>query len=199
QRSERHATLGQGTFAVVCIAALLGAVATEAIGIHALFGAFLVGVVIPHDSRLAEQVRDRLGHVVIVVLLPAFFAFTGTRTQIALLEGWLGWGMCALVIAVAVTGKLGGSTLAARLTGMGWRESFALGVLMNTRGLMELIVLNVGLDLGVISPALFAAFVIMALVTTIATTPILQRLYPVPERRGVDLVPARSSGAVSAN
>ncbi len=189
RRAERQVALDPGLFALVCVAALLGAVATEAIGIHALFGAFLVGVVIPHDSRLAEQLRVRLGHVVIVILLPAFFAFTGTRTQIALLDGWLGWGMCALVIAVAVTGKLGGSTLAARLTGLGWRESFALGVLMNTRGLMELIVLNVGLDLGVISPALFAAFVIMALVTTIATTPLLLRLYP-----GSAAGPTRSSG-----
>jgi Kef-type K+ transport system membrane component KefB len=187
RRAERSESLDQETFAVVCIVALLGAVSTELIGIHALFGAFLVGTVIPHDSRLAEQIRVRLGYAVVVLLLPAFFAFTGMRTQIALLEGWHAWLTCGAVIAVAVIGKLGGSTLAARVTGLGWRHSFALGVLLNTRGLMELIVLNVGLDLGVLSPALFAIFVIMALVTTIIATPVLDRLN---RARGLDLLDA---------
>jgi len=108
-----------------------------------------------------------------VLYLPAFFAFTGMRTQIHLVEGVSDWLICGLIILVATAGKFGGSFAAARLAGLGWRESAALGVLMNTRGLMELIVLNVGLDMGVLSPTLFAMLVIMALVTTFATTPVL--------------------------
>ena len=108
-----------------------------------------------------------------MLLLPAFFAFTGMRTQIGLVSGAEQWLLCGLIILVACVGKFGGSYVAARLTGLAWRDSAALGILMNTRGLMELIVLNIGLDLGVISPTLFAMLVIMALVTTFATTPIL--------------------------
>jgi Kef-type K+ transport system membrane component KefB len=109
------------------------------------------------------------------MLLPAFFAFTGLRTQINLIDGSL-WLVCGLIIVVACAGKFGGSTIAARLTGMSWRDSASLGILMNTRGLMELIVLNIGLDLKVISPTLFAMLVIMAVVTTFATTPILDAI-----------------------
>jgi Kef-type K+ transport system membrane component KefB len=119
-------------------------------------------------------VEERLTDVVVVLLLPAFFAFTGMRTQIGLLEGAGHWLLCGLIILVATAGKFGGSFAAARLTGLGTREAAALGALMNTRGLMELIVLNVGLDLRVISPTLFAMLVIMAVVTTFATTPMLQ-------------------------
>jgi Kef-type K+ transport system membrane component KefB len=110
---------------------------------------------------------------VIVLFLPAFFAFTGMRTQIGLLDTTADWLVCAAIIVVATLGKFGGSAVAARWTGMSWRDAGALGILMNTRGLMELIVLNIGLDLGVISPTLFAMLVIMALVTTFATTPLL--------------------------
>ena len=112
----------------------------------------------------------------VVLLLPAFFAFTGMRTQIALVSGAAQWLICATIIAVACVGKFGGSALAARLTGLTWRDAASLGVLMNTRGLMELVVLNIGLDLQVISPALFAMMVLMALVTTLATTPALHLL-----------------------
>jgi Kef-type K+ transport system membrane component KefB len=152
---------------------LLSATVTEAIGIHALFGAFLFGVMIPHDGRLTEQLRERLEDVVVVLLLPTFFAFTGLRTQIGLVSTAADWGFTALIVLVATLGKFGGSAVAARLAGISWRDSTALGILMNTRGLMELIVLNVGLDMGVLSPTLFAMLVIMALVTTFATTPIL--------------------------
>ena len=153
---------------------LLGsALATEWIGIHALFGAFLLGMVIPHDSRIAQDLTGRLEDLVVVLLLPVFFAFSGLRTQIQLLDGMGHWLMCALIILVACLGKFGGSTIAARITGLPWRDASALGILMNTRGLVELIVLNVGLDFGVISPTLFAMLVIMALVTTFATSPIL--------------------------
>lgn len=164
----------QSTFVIVCAALLLAALATERIGIHALFGAFLIGVVVPHDSALAQDVRRKLEDAVVVLLLPVFFVFTGLRTQIGLVHGLRNWLICALIIAVASLGKFGGSYVAARLTGLSWREAASVGILMNTRGLMELIVLNVGLDLGVLSPVLFAMFVLMALVTTFATTPILQ-------------------------
>jgi Kef-type K+ transport system membrane component KefB len=152
---------------------LLSAVVTERIGIHALFGAFLFGAFIPHDSRLARQIRARVEDIVVVLLLPIFFAFTGMRTQIGLLASWTDWLFCALIVLVATAGKFGGSFAAARLSGLGWRESSAIGVLMNTRGLMELIVLNVGLDMGVLSPTLFAMLVIMALATTFSTAPAL--------------------------
>jgi len=146
---------------------------TEMIGIHALFGAFLAGVCMPADSRLRQFLRDRLETFSSVLLLPLFFAFTGLRTQIGLLADWQGWLMCAGIIAVAIAGKLGGSMTAARFTGMGWSDSFALGALMNTRGLVELIALNLGYDLGVLSPRIFAMLVIMALVTTLMTGPLL--------------------------
>jgi Kef-type K+ transport system membrane component KefB len=152
---------------------LVSALATEWIGIHALFGAFLFGVVIPHDSALAKKLAGGMEEVVTVLLLPAFFAYTGMRTQIGLISGWENWLICGAIIVVASLGKFGGTLAAARFAGLDWRTSSALGVLMNTRGLMELIVLNIGLDLGIISPALFAMMVMMALVTTMATGPLL--------------------------
>jgi len=162
--------------AAVLVVVLFAAFTTEWIGIHALFGAFLVGAVIPHDSTLARALVGRLHDVVVVLLLPAFFAFTGMRTQIGLVQGLGQWLICGLIVLVASVGKFGGSFIAARLSGFGSREAAGLGVLMNTRGLMELIVLNIGLDLGVISPTLFAMLVLMALVTTMATTPVFDRL-----------------------
>jgi Kef-type K+ transport system membrane component KefB len=173
---ERHGTMTKGVMAAVFVALLVSALATEYIGIHAVFGAFLLGAVIPHDARIARELAQKLEDVVVVLLLPAFFAFTGMRTQIALVSGAGQWLLCLLIIATASAGKFGGSCLAARLTGLTWRESAALGILMNTRGLMELIVLNIGLDLRVISPILFAMLVLMALVTTMATTPVLTAL-----------------------
>jgi len=173
---EASPNLTQGVLAVVCVALLVSSLATETIGIHALFGAFLLGAIVPHDSALARDLREKLGDLVVVLLLPAFFAFTGMRTQIGLVHGAEEWAICGVIILVASLGKFGGSAIAARLTGLGWRQSAALGILMNTRGLMELIVLNIGLDLGVLSPKLFAMLVLMALVTTFATTPILHAL-----------------------
>jgi Kef-type K+ transport system membrane component KefB len=164
--------------AAALVAMLASALITEAIGIHAIFGAFLLGAIIPHESRLARSLTRRLEDLVTILLLPAFFAFTGMRTEIALVSNAYEWLVCGLIIAVATAGKFGGTLVAARLTGVGWRHASALGVLMNTRGLMELIVLNVGLDLGVLSQKLFTMMVLMALVTTIATTPILRRLIP---------------------
>jgi Kef-type K+ transport system membrane component KefB len=160
----------------VLVALLFSALTAEWIGIHAIFGAFLLGAIIPHDSDVAQDFTHKLEDIVKILLLPAFFAYTGMRTQIGLVSGWEAWMFCAVIILVATLGKFGGTLAAARFTGLGWRTSAALGILMNTRGLMELIVLNIGLELGVISPKLFAMMVIMALVTTIATTPILQAL-----------------------
>jgi Kef-type K+ transport system membrane component KefB len=173
-------------FTLACL--LLSALVTERIGVHAIFGAFLFGAMVPHDSGLARALVQKLQDVVTILLLPAFFAFTGMRTEIGLVSGLSQWLLCGLIILVATAGKFGGTLVAARLTGMEWRQAASLGILMNTRGLMELIVLNIGLDLGVISPALFTMMVLMALATTIATTPVLElvrynrpawsRLYP---------------------
>lgn len=159
--------------ALIFVALLLCALATEAIGIHAIFGAFLLGAVTPHNSRVAEELTHRLEDLVRIMFLPAFFAFTGMRTQIGLIESANDWLLCGIIIAVATLGKFGGTLVAAKSTGLSWRDSAAMGILMNTRGLVELIVLNVGLDIGVISPRLFAMLVIMALTTTFITTPIL--------------------------
>ncbi len=171
ERMPSSAVLG-----LVFAGLLVSALATESIGIHALFGAFLFGVIIPHDSALAKKLGGGMQELVTMLLLPAFFAYTGMRTQIGLISGWENWLICGLIVVVASLGKFGGTLAAARYAGLDWRTSSALGVLMNTRGLMELIVLNIGLDLGVISPTLFAMMVIMALVTTMATTPILALL-----------------------
>ena len=162
--------------AIVLVGLLLSALATEAIGVHALFGAFLFGAVIPHDSHLARAAAARLHDIVVVLFLPMFFAFTGLRTELGLVQGFTNWMLCLLVIVVATVGKFGGSYLAARLTGLTNREATAIGALMNTRGLMELVVLNVGLDLRIISPVLFTMMVTMALVTTFTTTPVLHLL-----------------------
>jgi Kef-type K+ transport system membrane component KefB len=121
-----------------------------------------------------------------VMFLPAFFALTGLRTEIGLIESASDWAICGVIIAAATAGKFGGTTLAARLAGSDWRNSAALGILMNTRGLVELIVLNIGLDLGVITPRLFTMLVIMALVTTMMTAPILMRLLRRPEQSFVE-------------
>ena len=166
--------LSAGVVGLVFGGLLLSALATEAIGIHALFGAFLFGAVIPRESTIAREFPRRMGDLVTVLLLPAFFALTGMRTFIDFgLDSWL---LCGLLILTATAGKFGGTFGAARLTGLGWRTSASLGVLMNTRGLMELIVLHVGLNLKVISPGLFAMMVVMALATTVATAPLVQRL-----------------------
>lgn len=159
--------LSRGGLTAVFLALLLSAYATELIGIHAIFGALLLGALIPHDSRVAQQIREKLEDVVVVLLLPAFFAFTGMRTRLGLLDSAEAWLTCAAVIAVASVGKFGGACFAARWTGL---------PRMNTRGLMELIVLNVGLDLKVLTPELFAMLVVMALATTLATGPLLRAI-----------------------
>ncbi|WP_257458222.1 cation:proton antiporter domain-containing protein [Archangium lipolyticum] len=179
--------LNQNGVALTLMMLLASAWATELIGIHALFGAFMMGSVIPKEGGLAQALAEKLEDVAVVLLLPLFFAFSGLRTEIGLLSTGDHWVMCGVIILLACLGKFGGSAVAARLTGMRWREAGALGILMNTRGLMELIVLNIGLDLGVISPTLFTMMVVMALVTTFMTTPLLRWIYP-PEEMARDQV-----------
>jgi len=161
---------------VMFLALLVSAMATEAIGIHAIFGAFLLGTVIPHDSVAARSIRGQAEGVVSILLLPAFFALTGMRTRIDLLSEPSQWVMCGLIILVATAGKFGGTLIAGRITGLRWRSATILGALMNSRGLMELVVLNVGLDFGIISPTVFTMMVLMALVTTALTCPVLRLL-----------------------
>lgn len=167
-------TEGMVAFVYVCL--LLSALTTERIGIHALFGAFLMGAVIPHNSRVAREFIQKLEDIVAVLLLPAFFALTGMRTEIGLVSGWENIAWCLVIIATATIGKFAGTAIAGRLSGLAWGDAVTIGTLMNTRGLMELIVLSVGLDLGVISPTLYAMLVLMALATTMTTAPLLRML-----------------------
>ena len=173
--------LSSGLLAFAFIALLASAWITEIIGIHALFGAFLMGAVMPEHNGFRKKLAERIHDVTIVILLPLFFAFTGLRTQIGLLDDARSWLVCALVLLIAILGKFGGTALAARFTGHGWRTSFLLGALMNTRGLMELIVLNLGYDLGILGPKIFTMLVIMAVVTTMMAGPILRLLKPQAE------------------
>ncbi|CAM4456501.1 cation:proton antiporter domain-containing protein [Corallococcus exiguus] len=177
--------LTQNVVAITLVLLLGSAWTTEYIGIHSLFGAFMFGAVIPKEGGLAVALAEKLEDVAVVLLLPVFFAFSGLRTQLGLLDTPEAWLTCGVIIVLACLGKFGGSAVAARLTGLRWREAGAIGILMNTRGLMELIVLNLGLDLGVISPTLFTMMVIMALVTTFMTTPFLRLLYS-PEEQARD-------------
>jgi Kef-type K+ transport system membrane component KefB len=152
---------------------LMSAYIAELIGIHALFGAFIAGVIMPQNLNFKNMLAGKVEDVSVLLLLPIFFAFTGLRTHVELLNQGHLWGTCMLVILVAVAGKFGGSALSAKLVGQSWKDSLSIGALMNTRGLMELIVLNIGLDLKILSPEIFAIMVLMALATTFMTGPSL--------------------------
>lgn len=175
---DRQGKLSSGAMALVLALVLLSAFTTEKIGIHALFGAFMVGAMMPKGTRFVQTVTEKLEDVIVILLLPIFFAYTGLKTQIGLISSVELWGYTALIIAVACLGKFGGSAVAGRLCGFSWREAGAVGILMNTRGLMELVILNIGRELGVITPAVFAMMVLMALATTAMTSPILNWIYP---------------------
>ncbi|MGC3956401.1 MAG: cation:proton antiporter [Verrucomicrobiota bacterium] len=172
ERMKNH-TPSRGVLAAVLILLLTSALATELIGIHALFGAFLAGVVMPEKKEFRDYLIVRLENFSSLFLLPLFFAFSGLRTQVGLLNDTTSWLVCLAVIGVATLGKLGGTMFTARWTGMNWNDSFALGALMNTRGLVELVALNIGYDLGILPPRIFAMMVLMALVTTFMTGPLL--------------------------
>lgn len=164
---------------------LISAWLAEVIGIHALFGAFLAGVIMPVDTNIKQVLTDKLEDVSVILLLPIFFVFTGLRTHIGLLNQGDLWVVCAMIMLVAVSGKFGGSTVTARLMGQSWRQSVAIGALMNTRGLMELVVLNIGFDLGILSPEIFAMMVLMALATTFMTGPLLDLVALSDKRKGL--------------
>ena len=168
----KRGTITRGTVAAVLLLMTASALATEALGIHALFGAFLAGTIMPRQGVVRDFLVGRTEKF-IGLLLPLFFAFSGLRTHIGLLGNPSRWLLCLVIVVIATVGKLGGTMLGARLNGMGWRDAFAFGSLMNTRGLMELIALNIGYDLGVLSPSIFAMLVLMALVTTFLTGPLL--------------------------
>jgi Kef-type K+ transport system membrane component KefB len=179
---HKHGKISQGVLSIVFLIMMLSASITEQLGVHALFGAFLAGIVMPKTDDFAHALTAKFKDLTVVLLLPLFFAFSGLRTSVGLLRGremWLYW---ALICAAAIAGKFGGATLAARATGIPWREAAAIGVLMNTRGLIELVALNIGLDIGVLSPALFTVMVLMALITTFMTTPILHWLWRPQDR-----------------
>lgn len=177
-RITTRENLTQNVVALTFVLLLASALTSELLGIHALFGAFLFGTIMPRRGDYAHALAERLEDFVVVALLPLFFAYSGLRTELGLVTGLHDWLLCLTLIAVACLGKFGGSFCVARFTGMNRRDAAALGILMNTRGLMELIVLNVGLDLGVISPKIFTMMVIMALVTTVMTTPLLGLVSP---------------------
>jgi Kef-type K+ transport system membrane component KefB/nucleotide-binding universal stress UspA family protein len=175
---HRAGRLSQLVLAIIYMGVVASALITEFIGIHLIFGAFLLGAVMPKDEELVRELAIKTEDFVLIFLLPIFFAYSGLKTQIGLLNSPNLWLLSALILLVAIGGKYIGAYVAARLSGIDKREASALGWLMNTRGLTELIVLNIGLELGVITPLLFTMLVIMALVTTFMTSPLLEWTYP---------------------
>jgi Kef-type K+ transport system membrane component KefB len=165
--------LSKPVVAIFFLTLIISSWATEVIGIHALFGAFMAGAIMPENMKFRNLFIEKVEDVALVLLLPLFFVFTGLRTEIGLLNDPYLWKVCGLIILVAVTGKFVGGALAAKFVGQNWKDSLSIGALMNTRGLMELVVLNIGYDLGILTGEIFAMMVIMALVTTVMTGPSL--------------------------
>ncbi|MGH3756936.1 cation:proton antiporter [Actinophytocola sp.] len=161
---------------LVLVGVLVCATATEWMGVHAIFGAFLFGLVLPGDSAVGQRLHGTIDNLTTTLLLPLFFAYSGLRTELTLLGDAGMWGWCGLILVLAVAGKLGGSAVAARAMGTNWNQSLQIGALMNCRGLTELVVLNIGLDLGVLTPDLFAIMVLMALITTALAGPVVTGL-----------------------
>lgn len=176
--------LSENAVALIVLLALGSALYTEWLGMHLLFGSFLMGAIMPKDQRFVRYILDRFETIVGTLLLPLFFAFTGLRTNVTLVKGLEMWTYCAVIVLVAILGKFGGSMLGAWWAGMPLREAAGVGTLMNTRGLMELVVLNIGLDIKVISPAAFSMLVLMALITTFMTSPVMAMVCPERMLRG---------------
>ena len=177
---------------IILAATLASAAVTQWTGVHPLFGAFIAGVCFPRVEQWQHAIRNRLDMITSVLLLPLFFALTGLRTRLDLLNDGNMWLWTGIVLVAAVSGKMGGAVLAARWTGQSWRHAIALGALLNTRGLVELVVLNIAYNVGAFSPTLFTMLVVMALVTTVSTTPILNLLHvrgkaPVEDLATVDV------------
>ena len=176
-----------GWFAAIIVGVLLSAYITQEINIAFIFGGFIMGIVMPRHARLSEEITRRIDDFVVTLLLPIFFVYTGLRTNVGLLDRPELWLITLALIAIAIVGKLAGAAIAARVTGYDWKASAVIGTLMNTRGLTELIVLNLALDAGAISNTLFAMLVIMAVVTTLMAGPLLKLLDPKNEYgRGVE-------------
>ena len=165
--------LSKSIVAIFFLILIISSYITEIIGIHALFGAFMAGAVMPDNAKFRGLFIEKIEDVSLILLLPLFFVFTGLRTEIGLLNDVYMWKITGAIILVAIAGKFAGSAIAARFVGQSWKDSFTIGALMNSRGLMELVVLNIGYDLGVLGPEIFAMMVIMALVTTLMTGPSL--------------------------
>ena len=168
--------VNEAVFAGILVFVFASAWTTELLGIHALFGAFLAGAIMPREALLGQTLTGNLRGLTTVVFLPLVFAVTGLRTNVGLLQTPELWLCCALVLLVAIAGKFGGAALSAKAVGFSWRDATAIGLLMNTRGLMELVALNIGLEIGVVSRPLYTMCVIMALVTTAMTSPLLDLL-----------------------
>ncbi len=170
--------ISQNSVAIAVVLLLGASLATEAAGVGALFGAFMAGAALPKDGSLARQLAEKIEDLVLVFFLPLFFAYSGLRTELGVLGSPQAWTTCALIVAVAFVGKLGAGAAAARLSGLPWAEAGAVGALLNARGVVEVVVLNVGLDLHLVPAPLFSMLIVMALVTTLATAPLLDVLYP---------------------
>jgi Kef-type K+ transport system membrane component KefB len=192
-------SLSKPVVAIFFVTLLLSACCTEVIGIHALFGAFMAGVIMPPNMRFRNIFIEKVEDVSLVLLLPLFFVFTGLRTQVGLLNTPYLWEICAAICGVAVAGKFLGSALAAKVVGQSWRESLSIGALMNTRGLVELIVLNIGYDLGVLAPQVFTMLVLMALATTFMTGPALDLINRLLPERKPGFLPDSIDQAVKYN
>jgi Kef-type K+ transport system membrane component KefB len=174
----QHGRLSSNLLGMLLAAVFLAAMATYLLGIFAIFGGFMMGVILHDEHDLVIAWKERIGQFVLVFFLPIFFTYTGLRTNIGGLDSLALWGWCGLTLLLATVGKFGGAYLGARWSGLSHPEAKVLGILMNTRALMELIIINVGLDLGVISPNMFTMLVIMAIVSTVVTTPALHRWLP---------------------
>ena len=181
-------TLNKPVVAIFFLTLIISSYTTEIIGIHALFGAFMTGVIMPDITKFRNLFIEKVEDVSVILLLPLFFVFTGLRTEIGLLNDPYLWKVTGFIILVAVVGKVLGSALAAKFVGQNWRDSLTIGALMNTRGLMELIVLNIGLDLKVLTPEVFTMMVIMALVTTFMTGPALNLINYIFKTKDVGMV-----------
>lgn len=178
---QNEELMNKSIFGFFILILIFSAYTTQLLGIHALFGAFMAGLIMPPLPRFRKLMIDKIEDLSVSLLLPLFFVYTGLKTEIGLLNTPSLWLLCLVFIVVAVAGKLGGSAIPARAIGESWRDSLSLGVLMNTRGLMELIVLNIGLEMGILPPVVFVMLVIMALVTTFMTTPLLaliEKIFP---------------------
>lgn len=191
--TTRHGISRTG-MALLMILLFVSALISHAIGVHALFGAFVFGATVPRDQRLLRGLTLRIEDVVVLVFLPLFFAATGLRTEIGLIQGPEMWTWCAVIVGIATVSKIVGSAVPARLGGFPLRESLTFGMLMNTRGLMELILLEIGRSLGILPPVLFTMFVLMAVTTTLMTTPLVRLLYP-----RARVIAARAAAQATAN